>query len=128
VVPQFAADEQYNYDPAGRRDPFKPYKAFKPQPTAGAPTLSKGGPDAMDPLQRWDLNRFTVVAIMWEIRNPRAMVKDPDGKMFMIGKNTKIGRNSGQVVAIREGEVLVVEQIDNEGVLTREVKILELKK
>lgn len=127
VVPQFAADEQYTYDSTGRRDPFKPYKAFRPTPTS--PTL--GGARAVDPedpLQRWDLNRFAIVAIMWEVRNPRAMIKDPDGKLYMIGKATKIGRNSGQVVAIREGEVVVVETIENEGVVTKEVKVLELKK
>jgi type IV pilus assembly protein PilP len=46
----------------------------------------------------------------------------------MIGKNTKIGRNAGYVAAIREGEVVVVETVDTEGVVTKEVKILELKK
>lgn len=126
VSPQFASDDQYTYDPTGRRDPFKPYKSYRP-----APSLSTGPAktiDLSDPLQRWDLDRFNVVAIMWEIRQPKAMVKDPDGKMYMIGKSTKIGRNAGQVVAIREGEVVVVESIENEGVQTKEVKILELKK
>ena len=126
IIPQFAADDQYTYDPTGRRDPFKPYKSYRPSNTTNT------GPvrviDPTDPLQKWELDRFAVVAIMWEIRTPKAMVKDPDGKMFMVGKSTKIGRNSGQVVAIREGEVVVVEVIDNEGVQTKEVKILELKK
>lgn len=123
VVPQFASDEQYTYDPTGRRDPFKPYKSYRPAPVGPAKVV-----DSSDPLQRWDLDRFNVVAIMWEVRQPKAMVKDPDGKMYMIGKSTKIGRNAGQVVAIREGEVVVVENIENEGVQTKEVKILELKK
>jgi type IV pilus assembly protein PilP len=131
VVPQFASDEQYNYDPTGRRDPFKPYKTYRPAPVVTS--TSPGGVvtkvvDESDPLQRWDLDRFAVVAIMWEVRQPKAMVKDPDGKMFLIGKNTKIGRNSGHVVTIREGEVVVVELIENEGVQTKEVKVLELKK
>ncbi|WP_413288690.1 pilus assembly protein PilP [Bdellovibrio sp. HCB337] len=126
VIPQFASDEQYTYDPTGRRDPFKPYRTYRPAPqvTAGPAKVI----DESDPLQRWDLDRFAVVAIIWEVRQPKAMVKDPDGKMFMIGKNTKIGRNSGHVAAIREGEVLVVELIETEGVQTKEVKILELKK
>jgi type IV pilus assembly protein PilP len=121
VMPQFAEDEQYHYESAARRDPFKPYKNYRP------PTV-QGKIDSSDPLQRWDLGRFVIVAIMWEVRSPRAMVKDPDGKLYMINKTTKIGRNSGQVVAIREGEVVVVESIENEGVVTKEVKILELKK
>ncbi|MBS1971194.1 MAG: pilus assembly protein PilP [Bdellovibrionales bacterium] len=125
IVPQFASDDQYTYDPTGRRDPFKPYRTYRPTPTNTGPAKMV---DMSDPLQRWDLDRFNVVAIMWEIRHPKAMVKDPDGKMYMIGKSTKIGRNSGQVVAIREGEIVVVETIENEGVQTKEVKILELKK
>jgi len=130
VVPQFASDEQYTYDPTGRRDPFKPYKTYRPVPvpTSSAPGAAPKVIDESDPLQRWDIDRFAVVAIMWEVRQPKAMVKDPDGKMYMIGKSTKIGRNSGHVVTIREGEVVVVEQIENEGVQTKEVKILELKK
>jgi type IV pilus assembly protein PilP len=68
------------------------------------------------------------MAIIWEVKSPKAMVKDPDGTSYMISKNTKIGRNGGYVVAIREGEVLVVETVDNEGVITKEVRILELKK
>jgi type IV pilus assembly protein PilP len=127
VVPQFASDEQYTYDPAGHRDPFRPFKNQRPVTVTGSGSGS-ANLDSADPLQKWDLDRFTVVAIMWEIRLPKAMVKDPDGKMYMIGKSSTIGRNSGQVVAIREGEVVVVETVENEGVQTKEVKILELKK
>lgn len=123
VNPEFAGDDQYNYEPNGRRDPFKPYMTYRTAP---------GGPvnkaDLTDPLQRWDITRFAVMAIIWEVKNPKAMVKDPDGATYMIGKNTKIGRNAGYVVAIREGEVVVVETVDNEGVVTKEVRILELKK
>lgn len=125
VVPQFASDEEYNYDPTGRRDPFKPYRTYRPAVSVTVP----GKPaDILDPLQRWDIDRFAVVAILWDVRQPKAMVRDPDGALYMISKKTKIGRNNGQVVTIREGEVVVVEVIDNEGVLTKEVKILELKK
>lgn len=126
IVPHFASDEEYNYDPTGRRDPFRPYRSYRPSPSiqgSNAPQI-----DLADPLQRWDLDRFAVVAIMWEVRQPKAMVRDPDGKLYMIGKKTKIGRNGGHVVTIREGEVVIVEAIDNEGVITNEVKVLELKK
>ncbi|MBC7371388.1 MAG: pilus assembly protein PilP [Bdellovibrionaceae bacterium] len=121
LIPQFATDDQYHYDPTGRRDPFQPYRKYRPAPSTIKIDLS-------DPLQRWDIARFEIVAVMWEVRNPRAMVKDPDGKIYMLQKTTKIGRNGGQVVAIREGEVVVVESIETEGVVTKEVKILELKK
>ncbi len=124
VAPQFASDDQYTYDPTGHRDPFVPYRTYRPAKAGQQAKVV----DLSDPLQAWDLDRFTVVAVMWGVRSPKAMVKDPDGKMYMIGKNTKIGRNNGQVVAIREGEVVVVETIENDGVQTKEVRILELKK
>jgi len=128
VIPQFASDDQYTYDPSGRRDPFKPYRSIRPPPSLSQGLGQTRVVDESDPLQRWDLERFAVVAILWEVRQPKALVQDPDGKTYMIGKRTRIGRNNGQVVAIREGEVVVVEEIDNEGVQTKEVKILELKK
>lgn len=126
VNPEFAGDEQYTYEPGNRRDPFKPYRNYRPAPTG--PGTGAGRADLSDPLQRWDVMRFSVMAIIWEVRSPKAMIKDPEGTTYMIGKNTKIGRNGGYVVAIREGEVVIVETIDTEGVVTKEVKILELKK
>jgi type IV pilus assembly protein PilP len=123
-MPEFAGDDQYVYEPGDRRDPFKPYRSFHPGSSSGPVNRA----DLTDPLQRWDINRFTILAIIWEVRNPKAMIKDPDGITYMIGKNTKIGRNAGYVAAIREGEVVVVETVDTEGVITKEVKILELKK
>jgi type IV pilus assembly protein PilP len=125
VMPEFAGDDQYVYEPGDRRDPFKPYRSFRPGGGTSGPVNRA---DLTDPLQRWDINRFTILAIIWEVRNPKAMIKDPDGITYMIGKNTKIGRNAGYVAAIREGEVVVVETVDTEGVVTKEVKILELKK
>jgi type IV pilus assembly protein PilP len=103
--------EGYTYDPSGRRDPFKPYgqsqqsQVVIPQKTEEP----EKPPMPTDPLQMYDVSQFHLVGIIWQVKNPKAVVRDPAGKMHLIYRETKIGRNSGFVASIREGEVLVVE-------------------
>ncbi len=124
AIPQVSpAGDGYVYDPTGRRDPFKPYRS-----ALSALDKTKRNIISTDPLQKWELERLQVIGILWEVRTPRAMVIDPDGVIHTIFKNTKIGRNNGIVAAIREGEVVVIQTIDNEGTITKETKILELGK
>lgn len=123
-VHEFMQGEDYRYDPTGKRDPFKVFRAMrvvKPESTASKVDVS-------DPLQRWELDRLQVVGILWDVRAPRAMVRDPDGALYTITKNSKIGRNEGFVAAIREGEVVVIEMRYDEGQSFKETRVMELKK
>lgn len=127
--------EDYTYDPTGRRDPFKPYRSFQqstPQrPSTTANNGNNGGNSEnvpVEPLQRWDVERLKVIGILWEVRAPKAMLRDPDGAIYTVTKNTKVGRYNGYVAAIREGEVVVVETLEVEGQPRKETKILELGK
>lgn len=120
---EYIPQDNYMYDPTGKRDPFKAYKAVRPLPKASAPK-----PESLEPLQRWELDRLQIVGILWDVRTPRAMVKDPDGAVYTVTKNSKIGRNEGFVAAIREGEVVVVETKYEEGNPVKEPKVMELKK
>lgn len=113
----------YVYDPTGKRDPFKPFKNIVPQVTAGA-----SGPKTLAPLQRWDLDRLQVVGILWEVNRPRAMVRDPEGAVYTVLKNSKIGRNEGVVSAIREGEIVVLETYYVDGATQKESRVMEFKK
>ncbi|MGZ3771403.1 MAG: pilus assembly protein PilP [Bdellovibrio sp.] len=116
--------DDYKYDPTGKRDPFKVFRAVKPI----IKTDSKVATEVAEPLQRFELDRLQVIAILWDVRVPRAMVRDPDGGLYTIVKNSKIGRNDGYVAAIREGEVVVVETIFFDGQPTKETRVMELKK
>jgi type IV pilus assembly protein PilP len=125
-VPIFQNPEGYSYDPTGRRDPFRPYG--QSQATI-APNLTS--PDQPfkpgDPLQQFDVSQLKVVGIMWEVRNPKAMVKDPVGKLHMIQRQSRIGRNNGFVAVIREGEIVVVEpSISENGLQTATTRVLTL--
>lgn len=120
--------EGYTYDPSGRRDPFRPFGQSQvvaptpapipiPAPQAGVPpALQPPTPlSPAEPLQQYDLAQLKVVGIVWEVRSPKAMIKDPIGKLHLIRKEAKIGRNNGFVAAIREGEIIVVEPAYGEG-------------
>jgi type IV pilus assembly protein PilP len=56
------------------------------------------------------------------------MVRDPDGGVYTVLKNSKIGRNEGVVTAIREGEIVVVETFYVDGATQKESKVMEFRK
>ncbi|MGZ3772465.1 MAG: pilus assembly protein PilP [Pseudobdellovibrionaceae bacterium] len=118
--------EDYRYDPTGKRDPFKVFRAIRSARIEVAKLAN--AMEALDPLQRWEIDRLQVVGILWDVRVPRAMVRDPDGTLYTITKNSKIGRNEGFVAAIREGEVVVIETKYEEGQAVKDTRIMELKK
>lgn len=107
------APEEYVYDPTGRRDPFKPFRAIRTNDGPASKAENKE-PD-LEPLQNFDLEQLNVIGILWDVRQPKALVMDSTGKVHTLVKNTKLGRNNGYVAAIREGEVVVVETVDEEG-------------
>lgn len=117
-VPEVPGSDGYVYDPTGKRDPFRPWGISDSLPKSLQPSvdLSTGLliPESNDPLQTYDLSQLKVVGIIWQVSQPKAVVRDPLGKVHMIKKDTKIGRNNGFVSQIREGEILVVEPIVGE--------------
>ena len=90
----------YTYNPFGKRDPFKSYISEK---VANAVDLS-------NPLLAWDLSRFTLTGVIWGIANPKAIVRDGNGRGHVISRGTRIGRNKGQVIRILKAEVVVQEE------------------
>ena len=50
----------YSYDPTGRRDPFKATRIAR---------LAR--PETLSPLQKWDLDKLSIVGIMWGGREPK---------------------------------------------------------
>jgi type IV pilus assembly protein PilP len=87
------------YDPTGRRDPFRP-------PSAG--TAQTGEPRT--PLQRYEIGQLKLVAIIYETRDPRAVVEDDQKLGYIVKVGTPIGPNGGVVRSIERGRVVVVEQ------------------
>jgi len=117
-------NDNFVYDPTGKRDPFVPFKIMRPQ-------IKIGGDKAnlpMEPLQNWELDSLQIVGILWDVKVPRALVKDPSGTVYTVTRNSKIGRNEGYVSAIREGEIVIVETRYEEGKTIKESHVMEFKK
>lgn len=134
VIPDGPA---YVYDPTGRRDPFEAFgKSGQVVVDPAAPTLAVPTPSVLipqnvgvlTPLERYDLGELQLVGVMWDIRSPKAMVRDPIGKLHVVRKDTRIGRNNGFVAAVREGELVIVEPTTENGVLTAITKVMALTK
>ncbi|PIT99982.1 MAG: hypothetical protein COT74_06425 [Bdellovibrionales bacterium CG10_big_fil_rev_8_21_14_0_10_45_34] len=113
--------EDFDYDPEGKRDPFSVYN---PIGIAGSTGTSAFGP--VFPLQRFDLDQLHVTGIIWNVKSPRALVVDPQSKSYTLRMNDMVGRNNGRVVAIREGEVVVMEAVEIDGQLAYQPRILKI--
>lgn len=101
IAPAIAVEpgDDRPYDPAGRRDPFRPPRAV---------TASRSG-EIRTPLQRYEIGQLKLVAIIYETREPRAVVEDDEGLGYILKAGTLIGPNGGLVRAIERGRVLIQE-------------------
>ena len=90
----------YTYNPFGKRDPFRSFLADK----------FSEKQDSRDPLLNYDLSKFTLTGILWGVANPRAIVRDGDGKGHLLTRGTKIGRNKGHVTRIMKDEIVIAEE------------------
>lgn len=93
--------EHLPYDGAGRRDPFRPFVI----------DLHREEPVAVTPLQRYETGQLTVVATVWEMTPPRAMIEDSVGMGYIVSLGTPVGRNGGVVTAIEQNRVIVEEKV-----------------
>jgi type IV pilus assembly protein PilP len=103
IVPD-AADTSsaptYIYTPVGKRDPFRSfYKVEKKE--------KEKGPGGI--LTKFEIDQLKLTAIVSGISRPRAQVELPDGRGVNIRVGTRIGKNYGRVVRIRNDEVIVAE-------------------
>lgn len=91
----------YRYDPTGKRDPFQSF-------------LEGGRVDELRadaaPLQRWDIDEYTLQGVIWNTTSPRGLLVDPEGTGHTIVRGTYVGRNWGTVSSISESCVVVTEE------------------
>ena len=103
---------------AGTRDPFKPFKLE---------TKAMARPrESLSPLERYELGQLKIVGIVWDIKEPRAMLEDPSGLGYVVTKGMPIGSNEGVVKSIhREG--IVVEEMYNDVLGVRKKREVPMK-
>lgn len=99
-----AAQDSYVYNPIGKRDPFRSFLASGERQADDVPVT---------PLQRYEIDQYTLVGVIWGIDRPRALVQDPEGVGHVMEVGTYIGRNWGKVTRISSAEVVVTEEYQN---------------
>ena len=83
------------------RDPFRPM------------TLKTNGPsrsrENLSPLERFDIGQLRIVGIVWDVKEPRAIIEDSAGLGYTVKVGTPIGSNDGRVKVIRRDQIVVEE-------------------
>lgn len=93
IVPRTLKDDS--------RDPFRPATLRKKMVARPRENLS--------PLERFELNQLRIVGIVWDMKEPRAMVEDTAGLGYTIKVGAPIGANDGVVKAIHRNEIIIEE-------------------
>ena len=86
----------------GRRDPFRPITLNLRTNVSRRENLS--------PLERFELGQLKLVGIIWNIKNPTALVEDATGLGYTVKVGTPIGSNDGQVKTIGPDALLIEEE------------------
>jgi type IV pilus assembly protein PilP len=105
-----------------RRDPFKTYyeDLVSENPAVDTTRLTE--------LQKVDLDKLKLVAVVVGTATPMAMVEDPTGRGHTLKIGTLIGKRLGQVKHIRRGEIVVQEEFrDFTGKRIPQLKELKLE-
>lgn len=97
------AGPAYVYNPIGKRDPFR-------SPDLDlARSSSVNNAACNEPLCKFDLDQLTLVAVVSGDSDPVAMVQDPQGRGYILHRNTRMGRQGGKVTQILRDSVIVTE-------------------
>lgn len=86
---------------SGRRDPFRPFTTNTRAGTRRRENLT--------PLERYELGQLKLVGVIWDVKDPNAMVEDSAGLGYIVRVGTPIGANDGKVKLIKPGEIVVEE-------------------
>lgn len=123
-IPRMAADVRveplpatsYSYNPQGKPNPFQPLVVEK---TEASPvtkkleqTAKKEREEPGTPLERLDLTALKLVALVWDIPHPRAMVEDSSGKGYILSLGTRVGKNQGKVTRITADGVVITQKVE----------------
>jgi len=86
---------------SGQRDPFQPL-ALKPR-AVSKPRANRS------PLERYEIGQLKLVGILWNGKEPSAMVEDTTGLGYIVRVGSAIGLNEGKVKSITATDVVIEE-------------------
>ncbi|HEY7166764.1 MAG TPA: pilus assembly protein PilP [Candidatus Binatia bacterium] len=102
-----------------KRDPFRPYTV-----TSRASARRR---ENLSPLEKYELGQLKLVAVIWNTKEPTAMVEDAAGLGYLVKVGTPIGPNDGKVKTIkRDGIVIEESTTDLYGVTKKQESTMRL--
>lgn len=104
-----AVGQDFSYVADGKRDPFRSFEWEKLKQDL-FDEANRG------PLQQFDLSQLSVVGVVWDVNNARALIQDPSGMSYIVGQGARVGKNDGRVIRIDDDLVVVKEKyVDSTG-------------
>lgn len=97
-----------------KRDPFRLPKylidklTYKPAPVVVVDDQAID--DRAEPIKRWPAREYLLVGIIWEVKNPKGLVKDLQGRVHVVKLRDRLGNKEGIVTSIKEGAITVTEK------------------
>ncbi len=92
----------YAYNPLGKRDPYR-------SPLLDQVRVSEGTANCSEPLCMWDLDQLALTAVVTGDANPIAMLVDPQGRGYVVRRNSRVGKQGGKVTQILRDSITVTE-------------------
>jgi type IV pilus assembly protein PilP len=86
----------------GRRDPFRPI-------TLNVRAVSTRRRENLSPLERVEIGQLKLVGVVWNVKDPTALVEDSSGLGYMVKVGTPIGSNDGKIREVRRDSLIVEE-------------------
>ncbi len=91
----------------GERDPFLPPKYIRDMELVKVEDLID---KQMEAIRRWPLSEYKLKGIIWDVKNPKALIVDQLGTLHLLKKNYRIGNREGIISEIGESEIVVVQK------------------
>jgi len=101
------------YKAEGKIDPFASIFRVESSAFADQNDRKKKKRIPLTPIEKVDLSQLKLVGIIFAPDGNKALVEDASGKGFVIKKGTRIGINSGRVIKILKGRVVVEEEAES---------------
>lgn len=97
-----AVEGRFHYEPVGKRDPFRSFEWEQLK-------LELSDGNTRGPLEQFDVSQLSLVGVIWNAHNARALIQDPSGMSYIVAEGAKIGKNSGRVTSIDDNLVVIKE-------------------
>jgi Tfp pilus assembly protein PilP len=86
------------------------YNRVKQMQTVTTPSSEGAVDNQVEVRRRWPLRDYNLVAVMWGVKSPKAMISDRENKLHVFRVKDYIANSEGYISEITNGEVIVIER------------------